>query len=131
MAIAAGVTPALIHAQHVHGVIDLGVVVEGNTLSVTVDAPLSDVVGFEHAPDNDAQNAELKRVAAILADADAMFGVPAAAGCAIADTAIIAPTYLDSMITAAADHDHEHDEHEHDHDGHDHDKHDHGEHDHD
>ena len=43
----------VVQAQHVHGVVQLGVVVEGDVVAVSLEAPLSDVVGFEHAPNND------------------------------------------------------------------------------
>ncbi|MEM1174501.1 MAG: DUF2796 domain-containing protein [Pseudomonadota bacterium] len=124
-------------AQHVHGVIDLGVVVEDNTLAVSLDAPLSDVVGFEHAPSDDAQRSALERAARILARADAMFGVPASAGCSVSETTIEAPEYLETLLSSDsrtdAGHPHDdHDEHDHsDHEHDDHDDHDHSDHEHD
>ena len=112
--------PAPLWAQHVHGVIDLGVVIEGDTLAVSIDAPLSDVVGFEHEPAGDEQVAALQRVASILADGDSMFGVPGSAECSLSDTAVEAPAYLESMIAgeegAPVDHSHEEHAHHHDHD---------------
>ncbi len=128
--------PSVVSAQHVHGVIELGVVIEGETLAVTIDAPLSDVVGFEHAPADDDQAARLKTAAAIIAGADTMFGVPEAAVCIVSGTEIKAPAYLLNLIpgaaAGAADHDDHHDHHAgHDHEDHDHDAHDHDGHDHD
>ncbi len=140
--------PSYVLAQHVHGVIDLGVVIEDQTLAVSVDAPLSDVVGFEHAPGNDEQVSVLEKAAAIIASADAMFGLPESADCSVTGTEITAPDYLEALIAgeqgAEADNDdhhghghenqdHDHDSHRHDHEDDDHEAlgHDHEDHDHD
>ena len=125
--------PSHVSAQHVHGVIDLGVVIEDQTLAVSIDAPLSDVVGFEHAPGNEDQAALLEKAAAILANADAMFGVPESADCNVTSTDVSAPEYLERLIAGEqgdeADHgdhhDHDHDDHDHDSHGNDHENHDH------
>ena len=118
--------PAGMHAQHVHGVIELGVVVEGGTVAVLLNAPLSDVVGFEHAPESDEQLELIREAAAMLSNADAMFGLPDSASCTISDTSIDGPAYvLEHLAEDAAGavlSDHDHDEHEeaadHDHDEH-------------
>lgn len=81
-------------AQHVHGVIDLGVVLEGDSLAVSLHAPLSDVVGFERAAENDEEAAKLREAAALLGDADRMFGLPDAAGCTLQDLNLEGPDYL-------------------------------------
>ena len=130
--------PAGALGQHVHGVIELGVVVEGSTVAVSLDAPLSDVVGFEHAPENDEQLELIRQAAALLSNQDAMFGLPDSASCTISDTSIDGPAYVlehlaeDAAGAVLSDHDdhdgheesaeHDHDEHEesavHDHDEH-------------
>ena len=97
-----GLAPAGVAAQHVHGVVELGVVVEGSTVAVSLNAPLSDVVGFEHAPENDEQLERIRRAAALLANADAMFGLAAAADCRISDTSVDGPAYV--MQHLAEDH---------------------------
>ena len=132
-------TSASAHAQHVHGVIELGVVVEDGTVAVSLTAPLSDAVGFEHAPESDEQLELIRQAAATLSNPDAMFGLPGSASCTISDTSIDGPAYVmehigDDVASAVlSDHDH-HDTHDsngedHDHDeheeaaGHDHDEH--------
>ena len=97
-----GLAPAGVAAQHVHGVVELGVVVEGSTVAVSLNAPLSDVVGFEHAPENDEQLERIRRAAALLANADAMFALAAAADCRISDTSVDGPAYV--MQHLAEDH---------------------------
>ena len=129
--------PAGAPAQHVHGVVELGVVVEGGTVAVSLNAPLSDVVGFEHAPENDEQLELVRQAAALLSNPGAMFGLPDSASCTISDTSIDGPSYVlehlgdDHAGEVLSDHhdeheeaaDHDHDEHEesadHDHDEHD------------
>ncbi|MCY3940581.1 MAG: DUF2796 domain-containing protein [Gammaproteobacteria bacterium] len=109
--------PAGALGQHIHGVIELGVVVEGSTVAVSLDAPLSDVVGFEHAPESDEQLERIRQAATMLSNPDAMFGLADSAECAISDTSIDGPAYVlehlgdDDAGAELSDHDH-HDEHE-------------------
>lgn len=135
--------------QHVHGHVEIGIAIEEASVAVSIRAPLSDVIGFEHAPRNDEQDEIVRAAAVLLANADAMFGMPEAAGCAAGTPEIEGPDYLLARIegrgaaseqgSADVDHsDHDHDEHEHgkhNHDGdddeHDHSDHDHDEHEHD
>ena len=108
-----GLAPASAPAQHVHGVVELGVVVEGDRIAVSLDAPLSDVVGFEHAPENDEQLELVRQAAATLANPDAMFGLADSASCTISDTSIEGPAYVlehladDHVGGVLSDHDHE------------------------
>ena len=140
-----GLAPANAAAQHVHGVVELGIVVEGSTVAVSLDAPLNDVVGFEHAPENDEQLELVRQAAEMLSNADAMFGLAESASCSISGTSVVGPAYVTQHLAAdaagSADHDDDHhdshDSHggEDDHDGHadsgDHDDHDSGHADHD
>ena len=150
-AIAAGALLSLLTtqsavSQHVHGVIELGIVVEDGAIAVSLSAPLSDVVGFEHAPENDEQAERLEAAARLLSDADTMFSLPGQAACTLEELTLDAPSYLLALREAhgdgGADHANEaHDEHDHDskhdHEGEsehaaahsDHDEHDHDDHD--
>ena len=111
-----GLTSANAVAQHVHGVLELGVVIEGNTVAVSLTAPLSDVVGFEHAPNSDEQTTLVRDAATLLANADSMFGLPESAGCEVSATAIDGPDYVKEHLAqvggAAARHDDGHSDHE-------------------
>lgn len=133
-----GIAPVGAMAQHVHGVIELGIVLEDDTIAVSLSAPLSDVVGFEHAPESDEQVSSIQQAAVILADANRMFGLAEAANCEVSDVSVDGPAYVMQHIETeesdadAHDDDH-HDEHESERGDHDHhDEHaDSGEHDHD
>jgi hypothetical protein len=74
--------PAALAGPHEHGVAALAVVVDGERLSITLESPLDNLVGFEHAPKNDRQRAALARAAATLRDGGKLFRIDAAAGCA-------------------------------------------------
>ena len=107
-----GLASANVTAQHVHGVVELGIVVEGGMVAVTLNAPLSDVVGFEHAPENDEQLELVRQAAAMLSDPDAMFGLADSASCRISGTSIDGPAYVTQHLAednaGPADHDDDH-----------------------
>lgn len=114
-----GAASSEVSAQHVHGVIELGVVVEDATVAVSLNAPLSDVVGFEHAPEFDEQSAVVESAAVLLSNADDMFGLAAAANCTVKNATLDAPAYI-SLVSRSEEaesaqhsdgHDHDHDPH--------------------
>ena len=117
-----GVAPASAVAQHVHGVIELGVVVEGDTVAVSLSAPLSDVVGFEHEPKNDDQEDMIQQAASVLSDPESMFGLTGSVNCEVSNTTIDGPDYVLQHLTQVAEAPASHADHHHDH--HDHDEHD-------
>lgn len=107
---------------HVHGHGTFNVAIEAGRVSMELEAPGMDIVGFEHAAANPEQQAKLQAAKADLAKPLELFAVPAAAGCTVAQ----ADVELENE-QAGAEHDHgDHDHHaDHDHDGddkdHDHD----------
>lgn len=112
-----GLAPVYGPAQHVHGVVELGVVVEGGTVAVSLNAPLSDVVGFEHAPESDEQHELIRQAAAMLSSPDAMFGLADSANCTISDTSVDGPAYVLQQLAegdagAAENGDDHHDSHD-------------------
>ncbi|MCG9650659.1 DUF2796 domain-containing protein [Vibrio brasiliensis] len=120
------------HGAHVHGQIEFNIAQDGNELLVEITAPGADVVGFEHAPTNDAEKQQLKDAVAKLSHADNVFTLTSAAGCKVEHQSVTHTLGADKH-----DHDehHDHDKHDHeehhDHDKHDHEKHhDHDKHDH-
>jgi hypothetical protein len=77
---------------HQHGVAKLAVAVDGNTLTIDLDAPLDGFLGFERAPRNDAERKAAADLLARLRDAAGLFKPDAAAGCKAAEVTIDAPS---------------------------------------
>lgn len=48
------------HDAHQHGKVEWYIAQDNNMLLVEMTAPGSDIVGFEHAPENDAQRAAIQ-----------------------------------------------------------------------
>jgi hypothetical protein len=84
---------------HEHGRGTLNIALEGARLSMELEAPGMDIVGFEHAPSTDKQKAAVEFAKRRLAAPQALFELPAAAGCAPKET---------KVAIEAEDHDHEH-----------------------
>lgn len=108
------ISPAMAHEAHVHGVGKLDVAVDGNTLSLHLDSPLVNLIGFEHAATSDADRQAASNMAKILRDASKVFVTTAAAGCTISTvhlvSAAIDPVLLgepaaSGKSVAHADHD--------------------------
>ncbi|MCF7455057.1 DUF2796 domain-containing protein [Vibrio sp. A1-1] len=104
------------HGAHVHGHVEFNIAQDGKDLLVEITAPGADVVGFEHAPENEQQEQALKQAIATLEDSNTLFAINAQANCDIEEA------YVNhNLSNPHEDHDHsehDHDEHEH-HDGHD------------
>ena len=66
---------------HVHGIARLDIAVETNKLSLHLDSPLDNLVGFERAPRSDAERKQVDAAVAKLKDAASMFRIDAAAQC--------------------------------------------------
>ncbi|AMG02921.1 zinc uptake protein ZrgA [Vibrio mimicus] len=49
------------HEAHVHGQVELNIAQDGHDLLIEITAPGADVVGFEHAPQDEAQQKVLKQ----------------------------------------------------------------------
>ena len=64
---------------HQHGVAQLGIAVDANRLTVQLSSPLENLLGFEHAPRNDAERG---RVAAMIAALrGTLFAIDSAGAC--------------------------------------------------
>jgi len=101
----------------VHGSAALAIVLEGNALTIELDSPLYNLMGFERAPETDEQVAALEAAEAALSQPGELFTLNAEAGCT-------PPTEEMDVHVMEGDHhgehhdDHGHDEHaEHDEDG--------------
>lgn len=74
-------TRAFAAGPHEHGVVKLDVAVEGSRVSLLMDSPLANLVGFERAPRTDAERQRVDAAIAALQAAATLFRVDAAAGC--------------------------------------------------
>ena len=100
------------HGAHVHGHGQLNLVLEGNRLDVELIVPGVDVVGFEHAPSDDRQQAAVNAAIATLRDPDKIFALPAAAAC-VPDRVEVESTMLEATHDRE-EHAENHDKEEHD-----------------
>ncbi|MEO9899647.1 DUF2796 domain-containing protein [Nisaea sp.] len=84
---------------HEHGHGQLTIAIAGAEVEMEIEIPGMDIVGFEHAPETDAQHKAFDAGKAKLTEGDALFSVVGEAGCALKET-----------------HFHEEEDHDHDHD---------------
>lgn len=90
-AAAAAPTPAQSHRElgaHVHGRGSLDIAIEGQRVAMELEAPGMDIVGFERKPKSKADEAAVERVTKVLKEPLALFKLPAAAGCKVADAKV-------------------------------------------
>lgn len=95
--------PTRHHDAHVHGRGELNLVLEGDQLVANLEVPGADLVGFEHAPQNDAQVKAVESAVTNLGDAARILGLPDAAQCRQDSVDVDS-----SMLAAEHDHDHDH-----------------------
>lgn len=81
-ALAAG--PAQAAAAHQHGVAQLDVAVEAGRVTLYLDTPLDNLLGFERAPRTDAERQLADAAVARLKDAEKLFRIDGNAGCRLA-----------------------------------------------
>lgn len=92
------------HPAHVHGVGKLDVALEGNTLTLHLDSPLINLVGFEHAATTSRDKDAVQTMSNTLRDAARLFVTDAAAQCKLAEvqleSAVLAPALLGEKTPA-------------------------------
>lgn len=89
--------------QHGHGRFNMAI--EKGTVSIELEAPGSDIVGFEHPPKTAAEKKAVEAAKAQLKDALKLFGLPKDAGCRVTKTDI-------DVHGAGDDHKHDHGAHD-------------------
>ncbi|WP_076589434.1 zinc uptake protein ZrgA [Vibrio ostreicida] len=113
------------HDAHVHGHVEFNIAQDQNELLVEITAPGADVVGFEHAPNNSAQEQALEKAVAQLNNASAILTLSPDAKCKLSHQSV-----QHTLRTDEHEHEHEHekhDEHKHHEEHSDHDEHKHHE----
>jgi Protein of unknown function (DUF2796) len=86
---------------HEHGVGRLNIAVEGKRVSMELEVPGADIVGFEHEASTPAQKAAVKQAKATLEGALGVFKLPAEANCKLAKAKV--------EVRAEDEHEHGHD----------------------
>lgn len=79
--------------KHVHGEGTLNVVIDKDTLSISLELPLDAAVGFERAPKTAKETAALRDAEAALKDAATLFVPTPAAGCTVQSVAARVPFF--------------------------------------
>ncbi|MCP1482497.1 hypothetical protein J2Y88_004808 [Pseudomonas chlororaphis] len=91
---------------HEHGVARLNAALDGQTLELELESPAMNLVGFEHAASTDADKAKVAAVRAQLEKPLALFSLPPAARCVVAQQELESPLFGDKP----EDHDEDHDD---------------------
>ncbi|ENM5925060.1 DUF2796 domain-containing protein [Vibrio mimicus] len=124
------------HEAHVHGQVELNIAQDGHDLLIEITAPGADVVGFEHAPQDEAQQKVLKQALETLHLPKELFVLNNKAQCETREVFIkhnLGGEEHEDHHAHQEGEEHDHDkahEHHHDEAAHHHEKHDHSEHDH-
>jgi len=82
---------------HEHGKVTLNVALEGDALSIELDAPADNVIGFEHAPRTDAERAAIAGAASLLQSGSGLFAFPPDAACKFLATELHAPEWQEGQ----------------------------------
>lgn len=127
--------PTLAAEKHVHGEAELFVAIQKDKVLLELESPADNILGFEHAPTNKAQEKWLEKNVALLGQYDNLIDFPNSQ-CQQKNVNIKSPLLGNSQDEHAhkGDHrdGHKHDEHKHKEEhAHDHDKHKHDDHGHD
>lgn len=83
---AAGAAAGEKHKQlgaHEHGHGNFNMAIEGNKVTMELEAPGADIVGFEHKAKTKAQKAKVRKAKKMLKKVGSVVGLPKAAGCKI------------------------------------------------
>jgi len=91
---------------HEHGALKLDVAIEGNKLTIAMEAPLDNLLGFERAPRTDAERKAAADVLARLRSPDKgapLFVMDAAAQCRLGKAEVQAPVLEPGAKSAAKD----------------------------
>ncbi len=90
---------------HEHGAAELDAALDGSTLEIELRSPAMNLVGFEHAPSSEADRRNVADARKQLEQPNGLFGLPAAAGCTLAESELESPLFEGE----AHDHDDAHD----------------------
>ena len=87
--------------QHGHGRLDIAI--DGSTVSILLDVPADDLVGFEHAAKTKAEIAKVEAAKAKLEQPLTLFDLSKAAGCTLQQAKVTMAKTGDSKVDGHAD----------------------------
>ena len=67
--------------SHAHGVMHMDAVLDGNTLSIAIESPTMNFLGFEHVPASDAEKSRLTATRELLEQPLKLISLPVSADC--------------------------------------------------
>lgn len=79
------------HSKHEHDLANMNIVVEGETLTIELDSPLANFLGFEHAPKNEKQKTAVRAMASALRTPQKAFAPTQAAACKLTSVKLESP----------------------------------------
>ena len=85
------ITAAAAASPHEHGVARLDVAVDAGRVSIELDTPLDNLLGFERAPRSDAERDKVSAMVARLRAGDVLFRIDTAAGCQLSKVELASP----------------------------------------
>lgn len=77
------------HESHEHGVGQLNVAVEMNSLHIELESPAMNIVGFEHRPRNQQQKDTVHDAVTLLKQGDLLFSTSKDAGCILKESEVV------------------------------------------
>lgn len=93
-------------SAHEHGVGSLNLVVDGDEVSIELDSPADNLLGFEYLPTSEADKAKVMALRTQLNEAEALFVFPAAAGCSLEQVELNSALF--DQVANAHGHEHDH-----------------------
>ncbi|GCL62948.1 ZrgA family zinc uptake protein [Pseudaquabacterium pictum] len=87
---------------HQHGVAALQVVVDGNSLTVSLDSPLDNLLGFERGPRTEAERKAVQAMAQRLRNAGTLLVPAAAAQCQLQGVDLASDVIAPALLAATA-----------------------------
>jgi hypothetical protein len=125
------------HGAHVHGSVEMNIAQDGHDLLIEVTSPGMDIVGFEHAPESEAEKQKVAAAIKTLNSPNQLITINSSADCSVETVNVHShgenaeDGHHDHEEHAHEHHDDEHEAKEHDHEAHEeheHEGHDHSEH---
>ena len=98
--------PAIAHGPgpHVHGVASLQVALDGNTLTLHLESPLDNLLGFEHSARTEKEKGAVRDMAARLNKADTLIAPAPEAQCKTVSVHLESPVLQPEKAAASGGH---------------------------